>query len=63
MRCKRCNTIMIASKRVEEEHAGELILERLFQTWECPVCSVEVIVITPFLTPEGLNDATAIVHL
>lgn len=51
MRCTRCKTIMIASKRVEEEHAGPLSLQRLYQTWECPVCSVEVIVITPFIMP------------
>lgn len=51
MKCNRCASVMISSKRVEEEHAGELILQRLYQTWECPVCSLEVIVITPFLTP------------
>lgn len=50
MVCNRCSRPkMIYSQRVETEHAGPFTLSRLYQVWECGDCSMEVIVITPYI--------------
>lgn len=43
---------MMASSRMEDERIGDFSLRRIIQVWECPICSVAVMVITPLILPQ-----------
>lgn len=55
MRCQRCNTRMISSRREEVEDIDGIILITKVVRNECPICSVSWTLAVPMLPGESAN--------